>query len=189
MQTREKDFYCCQFIQYDTYFCFKYEKTEKRDACGVSDVTTAQLHSTKPEFRFCASSNPALGVSEIHDGEDLWQWSRLEITQNSFRRWNIPQIHFIIIILIFLITSSSSSTKKLIKNSAFNNSFCSWAEDFKLCYVLKHNLKFLSQNQDCMTLISSFITKTLFGEDLGPIHHSDLRIRLSWDFNIIYHIL
>ena len=33
--------------------------------------TTAQLHSTKPELRFCAGSNPARGVSEIRDGEDL----------------------------------------------------------------------------------------------------------------------
>ena len=34
-------------------------------------ITTAQLHSTKPELRFCAGSNPARGVSEIQDGEDL----------------------------------------------------------------------------------------------------------------------
>ena len=40
---------------------------------GVVVVTTAQLHSTKPELRFCADSNPARGVSEIHDGENLWQ--------------------------------------------------------------------------------------------------------------------
>ena len=42
-------------------------------------MTTAQLHSTKPELRFYAGSNPACGVSEIHDGKDLWQWFRLEI--------------------------------------------------------------------------------------------------------------
>ena len=34
-------------------------------------ITTAQLHSTKPEFRFCAGSNPARGVPEIRNGEDL----------------------------------------------------------------------------------------------------------------------
>ena len=38
---------------------------------GVVVITTAQLHSTKPELRFCAGSNPARGVSEIRDGEDL----------------------------------------------------------------------------------------------------------------------
>ena len=32
-------------------------------------ITTAQLHSTKPECRFCTGSNPARGVSEIRDGE------------------------------------------------------------------------------------------------------------------------
>ena len=38
---------------------------------GVVVITTTQLHSTKPEFRFCAGSNPAHGMSEIRDGEDL----------------------------------------------------------------------------------------------------------------------
>ena len=39
---------------------------------GVAVITTAKLHSTKPELRFCAGSIPARGVSEIGDGEDLW---------------------------------------------------------------------------------------------------------------------
>ena len=34
-------------------------------------MTTAQLHSTKPEIRFCAGSNPARGISAIQDGEDI----------------------------------------------------------------------------------------------------------------------
>ena len=38
---------------------------------GVVVITTAQLHSTKSELRFCTGSNPARGMSEIHDGEDL----------------------------------------------------------------------------------------------------------------------
>ena len=38
---------------------------------GVVAITTAQLHSTKPELSFCADSNPAHGMSEIRDGEDL----------------------------------------------------------------------------------------------------------------------
>ena len=29
---------------------------------GVVVITTAQLHSTKPELTFCAGSNPARGV-------------------------------------------------------------------------------------------------------------------------------
>ena len=35
------------------------------------NITAAQLHSTKPELRFCTGSNPARSMSEIHDGEDL----------------------------------------------------------------------------------------------------------------------
>ena len=38
---------------------------------GVVIITTAQLHSTKPELRFCTGSNPARDVSKIRDGEDL----------------------------------------------------------------------------------------------------------------------
>ena len=39
--------------------------------CSVVVISTVQLHSTKPELRFCASSNPACGLSEIRNGEDL----------------------------------------------------------------------------------------------------------------------
>ena len=39
---------------------------------SVVIITTAQLHSTKPELRFCAGSNPTRSMSEmIHDGENL----------------------------------------------------------------------------------------------------------------------
>ena len=48
------------------------EKKRKEIRIGVVFITTAQLHSTKPELRFCAGSNPARGVSDIRDGEDLW---------------------------------------------------------------------------------------------------------------------
>ena len=70
---------------------------------GVVVITTAQLHSTKPELRFYAGLNPARGVSEIRDGENLWQWSRLEIRLNAFRRSTIPQKQFIIIIIIIIL--------------------------------------------------------------------------------------
>ena len=39
--------------------------------CSVVAITTAQLHSSKSEFRSCAGSHPARGMSEIHDGKDL----------------------------------------------------------------------------------------------------------------------
>ena len=54
-------------------------------------ITTEQFHSPIPEHRFYTGSNPAQGMSQIPDGEDLWQWSRLEIRLNVFRRSNIPQ--------------------------------------------------------------------------------------------------
>ena len=39
--------------------------------CGVVLITTAQLHSTKPELRSCAGLKPARGVSKIRAGENL----------------------------------------------------------------------------------------------------------------------
>ena len=38
---------------------------------GLVVITTAQLHLTNPELSFCAGSNPACGMSEIRNGEDL----------------------------------------------------------------------------------------------------------------------
>ena len=67
---------------------------------GVVVITTAQFHSTKPEIMFCAGSNPSCGVLEIRGGEDLWQWSRLEIRINASRRSTIPKSN---------LSSSSSS--------------------------------------------------------------------------------
>ena len=80
---------------------------------GVVVVIIAQLHSTKPELRFCAGSNPARSVSEIR-GEDLWQLSRLEIRLNAFRRSSIPQKQFIIIIITNTISGQLIIIKKLV---------------------------------------------------------------------------
>ena len=57
---------------------------------GVVVITTVQLHSAKSELRFCAGLVPARGVSEIRDGEDLWQWPQLEMRLNACRRSTIP---------------------------------------------------------------------------------------------------
>ena len=38
---------------------------------GVVVITTAQLHSTQSELRFCADSNLSRGLSEICNGENL----------------------------------------------------------------------------------------------------------------------
>ena len=67
---------------------------------GVVVITTAQLHSAKPKLRFCAGSNPPCSVSEFRDGEDLGQWSRLEIRLKAHCRSTIPQKQFIIMIII-----------------------------------------------------------------------------------------
>ena len=55
---------------------------------GAVVITTAQLHSTKPELRFCAGSNPACDMSAICDVEDHGQWFWLEIRINTYI-WSI----------------------------------------------------------------------------------------------------
>ena len=62
-------------------------------------ITTAHFYSTKPELRFCAGLNPVHGNLQIHDGEDLLQWSWLEIRLNAFSQSTIPQKQFITISL------------------------------------------------------------------------------------------
>ena len=65
----------CQEINFkshsNTVILGKLEKNAARENADVVVITTAQLHSRKPELRFCAGSNPARGVLEIRDGEDL----------------------------------------------------------------------------------------------------------------------
>ena len=104
-------------------------------------ITTAQLHSTKPEHRFCTGSNPACGVLEIHDSQDLWQWSWLEIRPNAFCRSTIPQKKFIIIIilifwiffikvkffLILIILSKRFAHLKLSLSLALSDYFLKWS--------------------------------------------------------------
>ena len=49
-------------------------------------------------------------MSEIHYGEDLWQWSRMEIRLNTFRWSTIPQKQFIIIIVVVIKAETIDST-------------------------------------------------------------------------------
>ena len=89
---------------------------------GVVVITNAQLHSTKPETRFCAGSNPAHGVSGTLDGEYLGKWSRLEIRLNAFRRSTIPQKQFIITIIKYFMTNFfSTHYKHFYLISCFHN--------------------------------------------------------------------
>ena len=56
---------------------------------------------------FCTGSNTAHGMLDIHDGEDLWQWSWqwswLEIRLNAFCQSTIPQKQSIIITFVFFL--------------------------------------------------------------------------------------
>lgn len=70
-------------------------------------ITTTRLHSAKPELWSCAGFNPAGGVSQTCDGENLQHWSRLESRLDA----TIPKNN----------SPSSHSSVALVK--AFSNSF------------------------------------------------------------------
>ena len=76
---------------------------------------------------------PSRGVSEIRDGEDLWQCSRLEIRLNAFRLSTIPQND-----------SSSSSSSKGSKTFSQQKFHCSTRKEclrfLRSCF---YNLKTL----------------------------------------------
>ena len=71
--------------------CMKMKQTtvsEGKRGCSVEGLSFLHnLHSTKPELKFCAGSNPAHSVLKICDGENLWQWARFETERFSS---NIP---------------------------------------------------------------------------------------------------
>ena len=81
-------------------------------------ITIAQLRSTKPELRFCAGSSHARGVSDIRNGQNLWQWSLLEIRLNAFRWSTIPPKQFIIIIFI-IVTSYYNMLPFFFENTLY----------------------------------------------------------------------
>ena len=101
--------------------------------------TTAQLHSTNPELRFCASLKPARGVSEIRNGEDLWQWSRLEIRLNAFRRSTIPQKQFIITIIIITPSTWSNIAEIPTRGSTPANENTVWKAFEEFEYLWKRD--------------------------------------------------
>ena len=70
--------------------------------CSVAVIKTAELPSSKQELRFGAGSNSVCDLSQIRDGEDLCQWSLLEIRLNTFRWSTTPQKQFIIIIMMII---------------------------------------------------------------------------------------
>ena len=76
----------CSFVKKDCHTQFSPREVLWR--CGVVVIITAQLRSIKSELWFCAGSNPARGVSEICNSENLWQWSRLKIRRKRLSSVN-----------------------------------------------------------------------------------------------------
>ena len=58
-------------------------------------ITTSQLRSAKSNLKFCAGSTTACNMSEICNGENLWQWCQLEIRLHAFHWSTNPQKQFI----------------------------------------------------------------------------------------------
>ena len=117
-------------------------------------ITTAQLQSLKPELRFCAGSNPARGMSEIRNGEDIWQWSQLEIRLNVFRRSTIPQKQFIIIFIIVGTFTSNFYKKKVDQK---NQLPCIVSFNFLTFYYLRDTIPFTNTGQILLDVLICFL--------------------------------
>ena len=147
-------------------------------------ITTTQLHSTKPELRFSADSNPARGVSEIRYGEDLWHWSQLETRVNGFRRSTIPQKQFFIIIIIIIIINVMRPPHQA-RNFVYNFQIRFDARTSKFFDILTSNpfrlcicaIVFLNTNKQTQTYIKRFAKKikNKNGIRLGKCHVSLLK--------------
>ena len=74
-------------------------------------------------------------MSKIRHGEDLWQWSCLEIRLNTFCWSTIPQEQFIIITIIIIIIIIIIIMKTLIIEESCN---LNGKEYFKLYLVMEH---------------------------------------------------
>ena len=119
------------------------------------DITVAQLHSIKPEVRFCAGSNPTYSMSEICNGENLWQWSRLEIRLNAPLRSTISQKQFhssaaVVptgVSLKTLSTKSVFSWLHLLFFTSFVKSRLRWLWHIRLLFLRDWHETFLTLSQ------------------------------------------
>ena len=79
----------------------------------------------------------------IRDGEDLWQWSRLELWLNASRRSTIPQKQFIIIIIGYCqITKAYLGPRGYFRITAkkrqlFSQKAHSYRSSNRSCYIKK----------------------------------------------------
>ena len=100
-------------------------------------IIPAKLHSTKHDLKFCTGSNPASGVLEIRDGENLWQWFRL------FPRSTIPQKKQFIIIIIIVSHRRCCIKKAVLKNfEIFTGKHLCWSfQSFRPATLSKTDFK------------------------------------------------
>ena len=94
----------------------------------------------------------SFGVSEICDGEDLWQWSRLEIKLKTFRRSTIQQRQFIIFIIIIIIIIIINEIQVNFSDR-HSDYFDAWS------YVTKEDTEFL-QSENHPVFSSGYIPHT-----------------------------
>ena len=106
-------------------------------------------------------------MSEIRDGQDLWQWFRLEIRLDAFRRSTIPQKHFLFNIIIVTLTlgfkvlfwpmewTICAENKKTLISFLLRN-FIEKTQK-ALCVLLSSKYKFISVNDFLLLNCSFFV--------------------------------
>ena len=115
---------CIQLLNISIYLEYLINTKSIRQICRVA----AMLTFAGIEFSICMllfSISIFRGVPEIRDGEDLWQWFRLEIRLNNFRRSIIPHHKNYSSSWSSSSSSSSSSKAKVLKDYLWSSdTFC-----------------------------------------------------------------
>ena len=76
-------------------------------------LTTAQIHSTKSELRFCIGSNPARSMSKIRDGEDTTKKFTKTIQNWIFARQRTRDKNYCIVIIFHIDCSQKNQVTKI----------------------------------------------------------------------------
>ena len=142
--------------------------------CSGYHYCTKTDPSKKSDLRICVGSNPARGVSEIRDGEDLWQWSGREI-KLRLSSVNHTTKQFIIFmcssltLLLYICKGKLFHGRQFFNNFWTSAAFFSFSASVEIAFSLTMFFFCTIQCLDCCTFFKSLIVKHFVAVRLSRI--------------------